>query len=59
MYNRSRTCFDGEPVGASVGLDEGETDGPLLGLCEGDKLGLDVGCESMRMMRKVSVMFVR
>ena len=49
-HNKSLTCFDGDPVGTSVGLEEGETDGPLLGLCEGDKLGLDVGCE-MRMMR--------
>ena len=33
------TSFDGELVGTSVGLEEGETEGPLL--------GLDVGCESM------------
>ena len=28
--------MDGDPVGTSVGLEDGETDGPLL--------GLDVGC---------------
>ena len=41
---QSLTCFDGDPVGTSVGLEVGETDGLLLGLWEGDKLGLDVGC---------------
>ena len=41
--NRSLTCFDGDPVGTSVGLEEGDVDGSLLGLFEGDKLGLDVG----------------
>ena len=39
----SLTCFDGDPVGTSVGLEEGDVDGSLLGLFEGDKLGLDVG----------------
>lgn len=32
------TTLLGDPVGTPVGLEEG------------DKLGLDVGCESMRMM---------
>jgi len=41
--NRSLTCFDGDPVGTSVGLEEGDVDGPLLGLFEGDWLGLAVG----------------
>jgi len=48
---QSLTCFDGDPVGTSVGLEVGETDGLLLGLWEGDKLGLDVGCGMIRKTR--------
>lgn len=35
------TCFDGDPVETV----EGDTKGPLLGPCEGERLGPDVGCE--------------
>lgn len=33
------------PVGVCVGSVEGDADGPLLGVCEGDRLGLVVGCK--------------
>ena len=32
-------------VGACVGSVEGDAEGPLLGVCEGDRLGLVVGCK--------------
>ena len=51
IFQAILTCFDGDPVGTSVGLEVGETDGPLLGLWEGDKLGLDVGCGMIRKTR--------
>jgi hypothetical protein len=38
--------------GRGVGLVDGETDGPLLGLFEGDWLGIDVGCEISCYMKK-------
>ena len=39
------TSFVGDPVGTVVGLAEGEIEGCLLGLLEGDWLGFCVGCE--------------
>ena len=43
-----------EIVGEGVGLVDGETDGPLLGLFEGDWLGFVVGCEMNDEKRRVS-----
>ena len=36
IHSRSLTSFDGDSVGTFVGLTDGETDGSLLGLFEGD-----------------------
>ena len=38
-----RTDEQQKQLTSAEGLDVGDTDGLLLGLCEGDKLGLDVG----------------
>ena len=42
-YSYTRTLTVGALEGDSLGLDDGETDGALLGLFEGDWLGVVVG----------------
>jgi len=44
------------PVGACVGSVEGDADGPLLGVCEGDRLGLVVGCKLNGVKWKIDVL---
>ena len=40
-------------LGIADGFVEGEADGLLLGLFEGDRLGLDVGCETFYICEKL------
>ena len=48
--SRDRIDEQQKQLTSAEGLDVGDTDGLLLGLVEGDRLGLDVGYE-MRIMR--------